>query len=332
MDTIFNGHVTGTRGYEVVDIEITNYIDERTLVSIGVFVLLFAIFYLSFAAINYILNSAAYYRIMSRSGLKAAWLAWIPVVNSYAVGRVANEHDKRNGHSRMWHITLIILAVLKCIFFIAVGVMVSEIFNNVLDKSSDMIELLKDVLSSGKISLYEFFYNSETLIFMEESLSEIMELFTDLSVIMPLFVCSILASVLGMAYKFCRTICVYKAFEFTVPKRALAYLLLDLFVPLAGSICLYACSGVTHREKSVADVPGMYAAEVPTTDYYVQPADTTQFTTIMQPVASQSVAPQNVAPQSVEPQPVASQSVAPQSEENIKPAGDMESGEGAQQL
>ena len=123
---IFNGHVAGAQSYEMVNIEIINFIDEEMLVSLGVFALLFAIFCLSFAAVNYILNSAAYYRIMSRSGLKAAWLSWIPVVNSYSVGRVANEQDKRNGYSRLWHVTLIILAVFKCIFFIVTWVLAAE--------------------------------------------------------------------------------------------------------------------------------------------------------------------------------------------------------------
>ena len=62
-----------------------------------------------------------------------------------------------------------------------------------------------------------------------------------LTFMIVIYVVMIIFAILATAKSFCQTICIYKIFESTVPKKAVKYLLLYLLVPLAGPICLLRC-------------------------------------------------------------------------------------------
>ena len=67
------------------------------------------------------------------------------------------------------------------------------------------------------------------------------------------YIAMLIMVMIATALNAMRTICFYKIFESTVPKRAVIYLLLMMMVPLAGSICLMLCKEKGYLEKEESE-------------------------------------------------------------------------------
>ncbi len=169
-----------------------------------VFVLLFYLLIWGFALVSYVLSSLAYYKIAKRRGIKNPWLSWIPVGNSWIMGKVASDYDERNGHKRAWHKALLALVI--------IGFAIMAAFYVMFIVSIITMSLSGYYLDGGAMGMFWFSYMG-----------------------------IIVAAVVLSAYSMLSAICVYKTFESTLPEKALKYIILYFLVPLAGPICLVKC-------------------------------------------------------------------------------------------
>ncbi len=171
------------------------------------------------AIASYIMSSYSYYTIAKRRNIKYPWLAWIPVVNSWTVGCIANNYDLKNGYDRKWHKVLITLA---SVFY--VGIFVTYAFMIAI--------MIATAFKYGSL-------NDAQLDF--------------LWILLFAYLVFIVCMIVGMGWQFCYTICIYKIFESTVPKKAIKYTLLYAMVPLAGPICLLKCKDKGYPESQMFD-------------------------------------------------------------------------------
>lgn len=74
---------------------------------IFVFVLVFSM--LIMAVLSYIFESLAFYRFMENRNLENAFLAWIPIVRAYTVGKVYDDINEKDGKKTNFSIILLVL-------------------------------------------------------------------------------------------------------------------------------------------------------------------------------------------------------------------------------
>ena len=166
---------------------------------------------------SYIMNSLSLYTIANRRLIKNSWLSWIPIANSWIQGSIADDYDERNGIKRKWRIVLLTLSLIS-----HVGIIIAHV----------VLILSLGVMAVGTS-------------YIEPELIEILKPF--LAFYGILFLVVLVAGALQM----CKTICLYKIFESTVPKKSLKYMLLSLLVPLAESICLMKCRKQGYSKEVV---------------------------------------------------------------------------------
>lgn len=65
--------------------------------AVALFILIIWLIVLAYLVVVYILSSIATYKISKSRGYKNAWLAWVPVANSYVLGSIADSIDGYNG-------------------------------------------------------------------------------------------------------------------------------------------------------------------------------------------------------------------------------------------
>lgn len=156
--------------------------------------------------INYVLTAKAMYKLSVRRSISCPWMAWIPVLNYWNIGLVANEYDSRLGMKRKWNLVLLILygsfmllfEIVFCVFYAI---------------------LLVIILQNGEPNM--------------------------IGLIIPFIVIYFLMFVMmfaAVALEFVYMILIFKIFESTVPEKAVKYLILSLLVPLASAICLNKCA------------------------------------------------------------------------------------------
>ncbi len=75
---------------------------------------------LAFSALNYILESLAFYTLAKRRGIKAPALAWVPFAKMWTVGKIAEHADNARGIKRKWAITLLVLYVIPIAMILVV--------------------------------------------------------------------------------------------------------------------------------------------------------------------------------------------------------------------
>ena len=86
-----------------------------------VYVILFA-----FLAVIYVFNSMATSKMLKSLGHKRPWFAWVPIVNSLAMGQIADYYDNgkpsRNLGKKLFIFTVVeLVAVLSMVFFMLLG-------------------------------------------------------------------------------------------------------------------------------------------------------------------------------------------------------------------
>ncbi len=100
------------------------------LVLIGLVLILVEIY----AVIAYIFEARAMYTMAARRNIARPWLSFIPVANSWILGKIADDYEKRaNGaetrHARKLVTFKIILLAVLVLFFIALSVLSSVAIN-----------------------------------------------------------------------------------------------------------------------------------------------------------------------------------------------------------
>ncbi|MDO5478417.1 MAG: hypothetical protein Q4G23_04560 [Clostridia bacterium] len=193
----------------------------------GIVILLYLVIF-GIAIVSYILSSLAYYKIAKRRGIANAWLSWIPVANSWIIGRIANEYDRRNGHDRPWHKALLTLCITGAAgFAVSYGMFLVNIFKMAMN--------------------FDYSYYD-----------------VDVTSFLISYIGIIVFAVVISVYSMLSVICTYKTFESTVPEKALKYIVLYFLVPLAGPICLVKCmdKGYESAEEAVACEPCQIPDEI----------------------------------------------------------------------
>ena len=185
------------------------------LAVIGVYLIILAV-----AVINYILTSLSPQRMAKHRHISHGWLAWIPFGGDWIVGSIVDFHDAQKGIRRKWRVALLVMDLIFWVgFIVAYVVLFVSIFS--LGMQINGMEYLNEMEIVGKV----------------------------LGAILPIYLVLIVVMIVGMAWSFCRMICMYKIYEGTYPHKALKYMLLSLLVPLASAICLYKCKDMYDGMK-----------------------------------------------------------------------------------
>ncbi len=183
--------------------ESTNY--GAGIILIIIMVLIYAAA-LGILLLNYILSASAMYKLSNRRGIPYPWMAWIPVLNNWNMGLVANEYDEQLGMKRKWHLVMIFAycAFIALYVIVFIAMIVFMVFTAIQG----------DSLQIGTI-------------------------------IVPfiiLYVLMIVIMIGAVLINFLHYILLFKVFESTVPEKAVLYIILSLIIPLASAICLMKCA------------------------------------------------------------------------------------------
>ena len=207
-------------------------VDEQEMLIVMVGILLVAYLFIILIGIaSYIMNAVAFQRIASKRLIKNAWLAWIPIANSWIIGSIADEYDEKNGIKRRWRAVLLVLSLISRGGIVAgyVGMVASGV----------MMSMQLDIMDTEFSNFIGGFLGAYVLL--------------------------IVAAVVASAQNICNMICLYKTFESTVPEKSVKYILLSLLVPLAKSICLLKCRNQGYEKIIVPEVYPTYGEPTPET-------------------------------------------------------------------
>lgn len=116
-------------------------------------VLYVAIVLVAAEVVLYFLRAAALYKMSRKSGLKTAWMAFVPILASYNLGKVAQKYVKRDGKkSAAFGIILLILNVIRVAVTVTVvclgAVMVVTVGSNALQAIDDNIAMTHEMFST----------------------------------------------------------------------------------------------------------------------------------------------------------------------------------------
>ena len=184
----------------------TYYYEDALGTGAVILVLVLYLLLLGIGIASYVLQGIGLYDLGKKRQLKNPWLAWIPAANLWALGAVVDSYAAQHGIKRRWRwLMLIFLGIAIVCYVLLFAVMFSTIF---------MMEL------RGTVPDPTVIWGMVGGIF---------------AVYLPLILST-------MALGVCQIVCMYKAFEETVPEKAVKYMLLSVLVPLAYGICLIRCA------------------------------------------------------------------------------------------
>ncbi len=165
---------------------------------------------------TYIMNAIAFYTLARRRQIPNPFLAWIPIANSWIIGSIVDDYEKRLGFNRKWRVLMLTLViVIEALVILLSAVMMVMIFSMAL-------------VSDGKPSAEAIF---------------------GFVVTAYLFIIGI--AVLASLQQMVLCLCIYKIYESTVPEKAVKYFLLSYLVPLAQSVCLLKCRNKGYENPPV---------------------------------------------------------------------------------
>ncbi|MFZ2539468.1 MAG: hypothetical protein WAX04_11275 [Oscillospiraceae bacterium] len=152
---------------------------------------------LAFAFVFYIFNALGLYKISKNRGYKNAWLAFVPVVNSFVLGGIADNinacYMKKSNH-RIW---LIVLKLITCaLYFVYIAILISTVAR-----------------------------------FMQEALVYGIE--PNPSAFAPMMLIGLLMGTVGIASFVFTCICWYKVFADYSPNNATLFLVLSILFGIA---------------------------------------------------------------------------------------------------
>lgn len=96
------------------------YIDDQTAILIAL-IGIAVLFALVIGLVLYIVQAIGVYRLSKNRGYRHAWLAFVPIVNNYVLGGIADNVNACYGRKSSWRIWLLLLPLLSCVFGLAVG-------------------------------------------------------------------------------------------------------------------------------------------------------------------------------------------------------------------
>lgn len=191
-------------------------------IGILIAVLVLYLIILGFVLADYIMTSLSLQKIAKLRRIPNGWLAWIPFGCDWIIGSIVDYHDAQKGIRRKWRVALLVLDLIFWIgyIFVFVALFVS-IFSLGMQMSNLNMDLLPDEALIGAI----------------------------LGAIVPSYVALVAVISIGVAWTFCRYICLYKVFEETRPQKALKYILISLLVPMGLPICLTCAKNYANDVK-----------------------------------------------------------------------------------
>ena len=178
----------------------------RTVAVVAVlFVVLFYLALISAAIVFYIIQARGMYKISKRRNVSNPWMAWVPVLNVWNLGCVANAHDATQGQNKKWNLLLIILYGAFGVIYTAFYVVFAVFMAGIRFDSNYFFERL---IGSG------------------------------IALILIVMILTIVLIAVLVTFLVFYSICLFKTFNSAVPDRAVAYLILSLLVPFAEPICV----------------------------------------------------------------------------------------------
>lgn len=181
-------------------------------------IVFFLLFYLAVCAVglaNYILSSLSMMQLADVLGVKNAWLAWIPVGNTYVLGATADQLEAKRGVSHKWGKLLLILSLVVCAVFLLMFV--------------GLFAILAYIGISEATG--EFYY--EEVLFAP---------------FIVFYLVYIVVLIVAMALSYLTAVCVYKIFEELVPQKSIKYFLLYVLVPFGNVFCFFRCKKLVENE------------------------------------------------------------------------------------
>ena len=104
------------------------------------------------SAIIYFLNAIGIYEMSSSLGLKNPWYGFIPFLNSFAIGRIAEKYQKKNGaKSAKFSVILLTLEIVMAVLSV---ITLFSAVSTVIGVASFAAGYLADVTSSAGIGAY----------------------------------------------------------------------------------------------------------------------------------------------------------------------------------
>ena len=189
--------------------------------------LLLYLFFSAILFVRYILYSLGLMGLAKRTGVKNAWLAWIPVANVYVLGATADMLEEKRGLSHKWSKFLLILTVavaaLFTLFFVSLFALVVY------------IGIMEGI---GATSPDAFFAGEMFLLPM-----------------IVFYLIYIVLIVVSMALSYLNIICVYKIFEEIAPQKSIKYFLIYVLVPFGDVYCLFKCKKLIPEPAAPAEPP-----------------------------------------------------------------------------
>lgn len=201
----------------------------------GVIIILvfFYIIMLGLLVASYIMSAIGFQTIARRRGIKCPWLAWIPFANYWILGGISDEYDCRNGKKSSKRKSLLALSIIAEVLL--------------------AIFLVLFVVIMGQVVATE--YMTETYVSTTSLIGALV----------PFLLVAIATEGVLIALLVIMCIALYKVYRSTVPEKAVAYLLLSIFIPLAQGICLMKCrnEGYPQEEGVVEDAQEDVQESVP---------------------------------------------------------------------
>ena len=127
---------------------------EAFLSGILIFLLIFLFFTLIFAVVTVIFQGIGIMKMHEKLGLKNGWMAFVPFLNAYAIGKVAEQYVKADGRKSAKF--SVILVVANSIYILIS--MVSLFFNIFTTFAEEMAVSPEAILTVSAISLVFAFF------------------------------------------------------------------------------------------------------------------------------------------------------------------------------
>ena len=196
----------------------------------------------------YIFTALSLYTIAKRRDIRRPWMAWVPVVNAWLLGSIADQYryvakGETKNKRKVLLILQIVSTVLVIVFFVMFFVMMFDLVMEVTTFSMDEEELLMSVMGS---------------------------LGGMMAMILPLCAVSI-------AYSIIYYMALYDIYESCDPGNKVLYLVVGIFVGIAQAIFLFICrnkDGGMPPRKDIPEAPrygGQYQQQGQPYQQYGQP-------------------------------------------------------------
>lgn len=193
---------------------------------ISFLVILTFVLLLALCVAIYVVNAVGLMRVAKQSGVKHAWLAWLPVIKVWVLGATAQAFDAKRGINRKWGKTLLGLYIVGYVIYMPayIGIICYAFIQSMAYNTSVYYD--PTVMLSGFATILVIFY--------------------------CILLISALVLIVAGAIQY---VCLYKIFEGFVPEKSLKYFVLSLLVPMAMGICFIKCCPKNKDINLTGEIP-----------------------------------------------------------------------------